>query len=477
LTGSPSLTTILGGIDRETGLALSLSLFLRRIPILAVAAIVAGHAFHARAAAAVIRVPADQPTIQSAINVASPGDTVLVAPGIYYEHIDFRGKGITVESARGSATTIIDGQGAPNQPVATFASQETAHAVLRGFTIQHGQSTSGAGVYIAGASPTIEMNIVTNNLSHIYGGGVFVTGTSTPLITKNTISDNLSAWGGGIDVANYPPVTSPPTPSIIANTIDRNTSQFGGGISVQSPSSTLIQGNTIAGNIADVGGGLSVYGDADITNNVISENTAVAGVGQVGSGADLYLEGQFAQNLVYDNPGIAVRITSFGPPFGHGATVISNTIAAGPSTSSADPTPGSALVTQNRFIEVANNILVGSSGGPSLHCDGFYDDAPPVVEANDIIPRPSSDAQPSPLPGAEICGNVVGVNGNISADPAFRNPAAGDYRLRPSSLCINAGDTDEPGLMLLDLTGRPRVIGPSVDDGVYEAPSGRSQPH
>jgi hypothetical protein len=34
-------------------------------------------------AATVIHVPADQPTIQAAINVAVNGDTVLVSPGTY----------------------------------------------------------------------------------------------------------------------------------------------------------------------------------------------------------------------------------------------------------------------------------------------------------------------------------------------------------------------------------------------------------
>ncbi len=56
-----------------------------------------------------IHVPADQPTIQAAINAASNGDTVLVSPATYYENINFNGKAITVASTNGPATTIIDG--------------------------------------------------------------------------------------------------------------------------------------------------------------------------------------------------------------------------------------------------------------------------------------------------------------------------------------------------------------------------------
>src|SRR5687768_16244262 len=41
--------------------------------------------------AATIHVPADQPTIQAAIDASASGDTVLVAPGTYYEDINFFG--------------------------------------------------------------------------------------------------------------------------------------------------------------------------------------------------------------------------------------------------------------------------------------------------------------------------------------------------------------------------------------------------
>ena len=61
--------------------------------------------------AATIHVPADQPTIQAAIDAAAGGDTVLVAPGTYYEDINFNGKIITVTSEQGAAATVIDAGG------------------------------------------------------------------------------------------------------------------------------------------------------------------------------------------------------------------------------------------------------------------------------------------------------------------------------------------------------------------------------
>ena len=45
--------------------------------------------------ASTIQVPDDQPTIQGAIDSSVNGDLVLVAPGTYFENIDFLGKLIT----------------------------------------------------------------------------------------------------------------------------------------------------------------------------------------------------------------------------------------------------------------------------------------------------------------------------------------------------------------------------------------------
>src|SRR5215471_15336020 len=69
-----------------------------------------------------IRVPSDRPTIQSAINDATDGDMVLVAPGTYVENVNFGGKAITVTSESGPEVTIIDGSNADS--VVSFTSGE-----------------------------------------------------------------------------------------------------------------------------------------------------------------------------------------------------------------------------------------------------------------------------------------------------------------------------------------------------------------
>src|SRR5438132_5465772 len=91
-----------------------------------------------------IRVPADQPTIQQAINVAATGDKIVVSPGTYFEHINYHGKAIFVESTDGAGQTIIDGSN--SGAVVRMQTQEMRGAVVTGFTIQHGQAAFGAAI-------------------------------------------------------------------------------------------------------------------------------------------------------------------------------------------------------------------------------------------------------------------------------------------------------------------------------------------
>src|SRR5690349_7287405 len=156
---------------------------------------------------AVLAVPAKYASIQAAIDSAAPGDTVLVAPGRYYENIRFKGKGIVVASqflrSRDAADidrTIIDGS-RPAHPdtgtVVRFVNQEDSTAVLEGFTITGGTGTiwldakdlqyfrEGGGVLCELASPVIRFNHIVNNVA-----------VST---SKNAAGDSLlSAGGGGI---------------------------------------------------------------------------------------------------------------------------------------------------------------------------------------------------------------------------------------------------------------------------------------
>ena len=134
--------------------------------------------------AATIRVPANMPTIQAAIDAAASGDTVLVSPGTYVEQIDFRGKAITVASESGPATTTINANGAGS--VVTFRSGESRASVLTGFTVTGGFNLSGGGgILVSGSSPTIRGNDIAGNRG-CTGVGIY-SYFSSPRIESNSV--------------------------------------------------------------------------------------------------------------------------------------------------------------------------------------------------------------------------------------------------------------------------------------------------
>ncbi len=162
----------------------------------------------------VIHVPADQPTIQAGINAAVNGDTVLVAPGIYYElDVSLKGKAITLTSnyifdqdTNTIANTVL-GDSSLNwhfsqYPRLRCASGEGPSTIINGFTVQgkHG------GIDIANSSPTI-----TNNrfycLKRMESGGGMLAVNSGSLVKDNrftcVISDG-NIGGGGIGASNSP---------------------------------------------------------------------------------------------------------------------------------------------------------------------------------------------------------------------------------------------------------------------------------
>ena len=138
--------------------------------------------------AATIRVPKDQSTIQQAIEAAHSGDVVLVAPGIYFEHISYQGKAISIESEAGPAKTTIDGGG--TDTVVRFENDEGPQSVLTGFTIQRGDGDFGGGISLDLASPTITGNIFRNNGPTAAGGAAMDGNSSSPIIEGNTFVGN-----------------------------------------------------------------------------------------------------------------------------------------------------------------------------------------------------------------------------------------------------------------------------------------------
>ena len=79
-------------------------------------------------------------SIQTAIDNAVDTDEIVVAPGTYFETIDFIGKAIWLHSSDGADVTSIDAQQAGT--VVTCATGEGPDTVLDGFVITGGTGTA-----------------------------------------------------------------------------------------------------------------------------------------------------------------------------------------------------------------------------------------------------------------------------------------------------------------------------------------------
>ncbi len=77
-------------------------------------------------------------SIQTAIDNAVDTDEIVVAPGTYFEAINFLGKAITVRGSGGPEVTTIDGTGFFH--VVQCVSAEGLDTVLDGFTITGGNA-------------------------------------------------------------------------------------------------------------------------------------------------------------------------------------------------------------------------------------------------------------------------------------------------------------------------------------------------
>ncbi len=237
------------------------------------------------ALATVIHVPADQPTIQAAINAAVSGDTVLVSSGTYYENITFLGKAITVTSASGPLTTIIDGSKGSYTATVTFSSNEKATAVLSGFTLKNGDGE----VSITNASPTVRGNVIVAGQAAYYQ----TLGIAIGYGASATVQGNLIAGGTFQGIQSYSGKGS----KIIGNLIADNASA--GISSSYDTGANTIQQNTIIGN---AGGGIGFYSfgthGLTVVQNLIEAN-GNTGLNIAANGAPVTL----ISNTVVDNQG------------------------------------------------------------------------------------------------------------------------------------------------------------------------------
>jgi len=143
-------------------------------------------------------VPSQYPTIQSAIDNSREFDTIMVAPGRYYEHIEVGGRNIVITSTDPDdpgvvGDTVIDAEHIA--PVVTFSGNEPADCRLEGLTLTGGYNSGwGAGIVGKGTAASISNCIIEQNHSEYNGAGIH---GCRGLISNCLIRNNTTITSGG----------------------------------------------------------------------------------------------------------------------------------------------------------------------------------------------------------------------------------------------------------------------------------------
>lgn len=335
--------------------------------------------------ARVIRVPEDYSKIQTAIDSASYGDTVSVGAGTYSPSTNNDSFPIIMKNG-------VKLLGDTADPINTIIDAEWTNTVIRcvladsttkinGFTITHGKSQCGGGIYCENADLTISNNRITENKSEgepSRGAGIYSL-SSSPVVIENEITGNLAyssasrahADGGGI----YWESSSPFRPGEIThNMIAGNTVQasgffssdaYGAGIYISSSTPRIVE-NVISGNNASGGGrGGGIYCGAasgpTIDRNKILSNTA----SHEGGGICCFSTASF--EIINDTVSGNSSVTGGGIRCNNASPAICGNVISSNTASGA----GGGLNCYKFFSEIDGNTITDNSAntGGGIYCE------------------------------------------------------------------------------------------------------------
>jgi hypothetical protein len=393
-----------------------------------------------------LRVPADWLLPSDAVGAARDGETVCIAPGTYTDTIDFGGDDVIVLGTGGADVTILDGGGVAS--VVSFDTRETSAAVLKGFTITGGSDAYGAGIYLRGASPTLEDLVITGNRCNntngsCYGGGVYAEDSDFTMrnvrISENTIQSSYSYYpynyGAGMALIRSSPTLEDVEVRDNQVTAPANASYgyaIGLGVYVGASSAPDVDGLVVAGNHAastayyySYGGGLyfDYYAAGTWDHVVIADNvmeTYVAAGGGVCvreySGAPRFTNVVIANNFAggldtYSAAGGGIYTSYAGPTFTN-VDIVGNWAIGATGVGGGVYLYYYAYPTFNN-VSIWGNDADGSSvtGGDAIANDLYY----PASTVTLTYSSASGNGD-DPYRGYTF---PVGTNGNIEGDPMY----------------------------------------------------------
>jgi hypothetical protein len=354
-------------------------------------------------------------SIQTAIDNAVDTDEILVAPGTYFETINFLGKAITVRSSDGQDVTTIDGQ--RSGTVVACLSNEGSDTILDGFMITGGSASAGAGMRIFGSSPTVRNCTFANNTATVGGGGMAVQNFSTVTLTNCTFSGNSSVIAAGILNETFSELT------VIGCTFVGNSSFVGSGINSREFCTLTVIDSVLAENGNGSGGGSGIFalgGSIIVDRCIFSGNDADAALVS-GSGTLLLTNSIFTGNVgAFIGGGVIdANVTS----------LIANCLFAGNFTAGRG---GGILAGGSVDLVIVNctfadNIPAGltteSSTNPMVFNSVFWNNSPYQLTGN-----PLGTPSGASVFFSDVQGGFPGPgSNNIDADPMFVGGPSGAW--------------------------------------------------
>ncbi len=399
----------------------------------------------------VILVPADRSTIQEAIIFSTKGDEIIVAPGVYHEHINVFAQAITLRSSGGPEVTTLDGDGVGT--VVTMTSGEGLDTLLQGFTIT-GAATSALHTENS-AGPTIRDCVFTGNSADL-GGAILHEGGASEIYDSIFIS-NLARGGAAIFNNASGPL------ALYGCVFSDNVTSGGSGAGIMNSEGTQceVRGCSFSGNEAVNGNGGAIW--EGIKTSLIVEDSSFLDNSAMSEGGAIYSE-----SLGNSIPTTVRRCVFMGNAAANGGAIKAVRLFSVFNSLFADNLAslrGGAI--HAREVKIANCIFVDNLA--SLDGGGIFKAGVFEVDVWNSIFWVNTPNQAAPIEAgptisfSDILGGWDGEGtDNINANPQFVDYPT-DLRLSADSPCIDKGAVVE-GNDATDLDGKPRVVDGDGDD-------------